>query len=208
MKDYFEIDFLDVGSTKSGDAIPIRYCLNDVIRIHLVDGGYQETGKTVAEKINLYYNSPHRIDSVVVTHPDGDHAGGLRTVLEEFEIGELWMLRPWLYAEHLLDRFQRFTSAENLQKRLREIYPNIAALEEIAEDKNIPILAPFQGSVVGSFSVMAPTPKRYLDLIVESERTPESAEAKEASTADQIGTILGRVAIKAINFIGSIRVSQ
>jgi hypothetical protein len=27
-------------------------------------------------------------------NPDGDHANGLRAFLEEFEVGELWMLRP------------------------------------------------------------------------------------------------------------------
>jgi len=179
MSDFFEIDFLDVETSKSGDAIPLRYQLNNLIRIHVVDGGFQDTGEKVVEHIKTYYDDPNFIDYVVVSHPDGDHAGGLRKVLEEFEVGELWMLRPWLYANELINRFSRFTSVDNLIKRLKEIYPNIAALEEIAIEKGISILEPFQGSKIGQFTVMAPTKSRYLNLVVESEKTPESVKQSE-----------------------------
>lgn len=128
MTDFFEIDFLDVESKKSGDAVPLRYSINGNQRIHITDGGFQATGDKLVTHINKYYGNPSYIDSVLVTHPDGDHAVGLRKLFEEYEIGELWMLRPWLYADELIDRFSRFTSVENLAKRLREIYPNIAAL--------------------------------------------------------------------------------
>lgn len=89
MADFFEIDFLDVESSKSGDAIPLRYQPNGVSRIHVVDGGYQATGEKLVSHIKTYYGDPYFIDSVVVSHPDGDHVGGLRKVLEEFEVGEL-----------------------------------------------------------------------------------------------------------------------
>ena len=174
MSDFFEIDFLHLGSSKSGDAIALRYEINGITTIHVVDGGFQDTGEKVIEHINRYYDNPYHIDRVVVSHPDGDHAGGLRAVLEEFDIGELWMLRPWLYAEEIIDRFTRFSSVENLKKRLRNIYPNIATLEEIAEQNGIPIHEPFQGKMIGKFIVMAPSRIRYLDLVVESEKTPES----------------------------------
>jgi hypothetical protein len=108
---------------------------------------------------------------------------GLRSVLEEFEVGALWMLRPWLYASEIIDRFARFTNVDNLKARLREIYPNLVALEEIAERKGIPIYEPFQGSVIGAFNVLAPSKSRYLDLIVDSDKTPESAAEAEQSTA-------------------------
>jgi len=184
MSDYFEIDFLDVESNKSGDAIPLRYTLNGLSYIHVVDGGFQDTGQAVVDHINKHYGNPTFIDHVVVTHPDGDHAGGLRKVLEDFQVGALWMLRPWLYAEELIDRFERYSSVENLASRLKELYPNIEALEELAEIYGVPIYEPFQGTMIGAFTVMAPTKTRYLDLVVESERTPKPAkEEKEASTA-------------------------
>lgn len=176
MLDFYEIDFLNVESKKSGDAIPLRYSINGVTRIHITDGGFQDTGDKVVQHVNKYYNYPNTIDAVIVSHPDGDHAGGLRAVLETFNVSELWMLRPWLYADELIRRFTYFSNVENLVRRLKEVYPNIAALEEIAVSKGVPIREPFQGAVIGEFIVLAPTKERYLDLVVESEKTPEAAE--------------------------------
>lgn len=199
MTDFFEIDFLDVESEKSGDAIPLRYSINGIQRIHITDGGFQATGDKLAAHINKYYSNPSYIDSVVVTHPDGDHAGGLRKLFEEYEIGELWMLRPWLYADELIDRFSRFTSVENLAKRLREIYPNIAALEDLAIEFGTVIKEPFQGQVIGEIHVLAPSKVRYLDLVVESEKTPEATKAEQASLMEAMGVVVRKVA----NFIRS-----
>lgn len=203
MENFFEIDFLDVESTKSGDAITIRYAVDGVTFIHVVDGGFQDTGSKVIAHIKKHYGNPTYIDRVVVTHPDGDHAGGLRNVLEEFEVGELWMLRPWLYADKIIDRFSRFTSVDNLKKRLRDIYSNIAALEKIAEERGIAIYEPFQGAKIGSFTVMAPTKNRYLDLIVESERTPEAVKDEQADTTNNFKAICEAAKFKVIEFIRS-----
>ena len=173
MSDFFEIDFLNVESDKSGDAIPLRYSIGGVTRIHVTDGGFQDTGDKVVEHINKYYDDPAVINAVIVSHPDGDHAGGLQTVLEKFEVSEFWMLRPWLYVDELIDRFAYYSNKENLANKLKEIYSNVAKLEEIAEENDISILEPFQGNKIGDFTVLAPTKQRYLDLVVTSEKTPE-----------------------------------
>jgi beta-lactamase superfamily II metal-dependent hydrolase len=199
MSDYFEIDFLDVGNSKSGDAIALRYNLDEKMRIHIVDGGFQETGEKLIEHIKEYYDSPSYIDAIIVTHPDGDHAGGLRDLFENFEIGELWMLRPWLYADEIIDRFKRVTSVENLKKRLKEIYPNIAALEEIAEEKGVPIYEPFQGRKIGEFVVLSPSKDFYLNLVVESEKTPEATKIAQESLLEATGKLIR----KAVAFIRS-----
>lgn len=182
MGDFYEIDFLDVEAKKSGDAIPIRYSLGGSTRIHVTDGGFQDIGEAIVKHINKYYDNPSHIDALVVTHPDGDHAGGLRILLDEYEIGELWMLRPWLYAEELIDRFSRFTSVDNLIRRLKELYPNLVALEELADEHSVPIYEPFQGAKIGHFLVMAPTKRRYLDLIVESDKTPAATATEQLLT--------------------------
>lgn len=196
MADYFEIDFLDVESTKSGDAIAMRYSVAGRTYIHITDGGFQTTGENLKNHVNTYYGNPQKIDFVVVTHQDGDHAGGLRTILNDFSVGELWMLRPWLYADELLPRFARYKNVENLKSRLKEIYPNIAALEEIAEEKGIPIRAPFQGSNVGSFTVMAPTKNRYLDLVVNSDKTPTPSKTQSFAKSSMLFAALEAVTEK------------
>ena len=193
MSDFFEIDFLSVGTGKSGDAITMRYNISGNNRIHVVDGGFQETGDDIVNHINKYYNSPDYIDAVVVTHPDGDHAGGLRKLFDEFEIKQLWMLRPWVYAEELIDRFSRFKSIENLQKRLKELYPNIAKLEELANENDTPIFEPFQGAQIGDFTVLAPSKTNYLDLLVESEKTPEATKKAQESLFEAAGKIVKKV---------------
>ena len=190
MSDYFEIDFLKVGNSKSGDAIAMRYNTGNQTRIHVVDGGFQETGEQLVDHINQYYNNPVQIDAVILTHPDGDHAVGLRELFDNFTIKELWMLRPWLYADELIHRFSRFSSVENLKKRLQEIYPNVKKLEELAEQNSVPIYEPFQNASIGSFTCLAPSKEKYLDLVVESEKTPEATKAAEESLLEAAGKIL------------------
>lgn len=180
MADYFEIDFLSVGDNQSGDAITLRYERAGSTFVHVVDGGFQDDGPHVMAHLRKYYGGAD-VSHVVLTHPDGDHAGGLRTVLEECAVaprGGLWMLRPWLYARELLGHFARFTTVGGLERALREAYPNVAALEAIAQSRGIPIYEPFQGARIGEFTVLAPSKPRYLQLIVDSERTPKKAAQK------------------------------
>lgn len=176
MQDFYEIDFLDVETKKSGDAITVRHSLNGQEYIHVVDGGYVSNGRMVVDHIKKYYGGSSRVDHVVSTHPDSDHTGGLRLVLEEMEVGTLWMNRPWLYSEEIIHRFSRFKNADNLSKALKEAYPNTAALEEISLKKGIRIEEAFQGKSVGAFTIMAPTRSRYLDKVVDSEKTGQVAK--------------------------------
>ncbi len=184
MADFFEIDFLGVETKKSGDAIAIRYEQAGETNIHVVDGGYATSGESLRDLINKYYGNPSFINRVIATHNDGDHARGLVEILEHFEVGELWMLRPWQYADELIGRFNTYNSVEHLKGRLRKAYSNLAALEEIANRKGIRIHEPFQGAKIGAFHVMAPTRDRYLELILTSNKTPESHV--EESAADGV----------------------
>lgn len=181
MADFIELDFLDVESEKSGDAITLRYEVNGVQSVHVIDGGYVDTGNKVVTHLDKWYGGVD-IHNVVLTHPDQDHANGLRKVLEECNVNALWMHRPWLYATELLASFPTYKSVESLRSKLRALYPGPAALEDIAGERNIPIYEPFQGAQIGQFLVTAPSKARYLQLIVDSERTPEKrAEEKSLS---------------------------
>lgn len=186
MADFFEIDFLNVEAKSSGDAICIRYEVDGLQYVHVVDGGFQATGDAVVKHINVFYGGPALLDNVVATHNDGDHAVGLQAVLEHFDVGALWMLRPWIYAAELLPRFKNYSNAENLRRALRSAYGNLAALEDIADRKGIPIHEPFQGAAIGHFRVMAPTQQRFLDLVVDSDKTPVAADEGALSTVGKV----------------------
>lgn len=175
MADYFELDFLSVETKRSGDSICIRYSVGEQTRVHVVDGGYIDTGDQIIKHLKTHFQTT-QVDNVVLTHSDQDHANGLRKVLEECTVGTLWMNRPWLYAEELIDRFETYNSVEHLRRKLRDVYTGPATLEDIANEKGIPIREAFQGAQIGAFTVMTPSKARYLDLIVESNKTPEAAE--------------------------------
>jgi beta-lactamase superfamily II metal-dependent hydrolase len=179
MTDSVEIDFLAVETGKSGDAIAIRYSVNGTTTVHVVDGGFLDTGDKLVEHLQTHYQTTH-VDHVVLTHTDQDHVNGLRKVLEQCTVGRLWMNRPWIYAEELIHRFETYNSVDALRRRLRTVYAAAASLEELALEKRIPINTPLQGAAIGSFTVMAPSKARYLDLIVESDKTPTSIEEERA----------------------------
>jgi beta-lactamase superfamily II metal-dependent hydrolase len=159
-------------SRTRADAIAIRYQIGAEWAVHLVDGGYSMTAPDVAKFIRGTYGTD-LINHVVVTHPDRDHAEGLAPILERFRVGALWMLRPWEYAAQLYPYFPLYQSVEAVAKRLQNEYPYIYDLEKIARRRGIDILEPFQGAYIGPFRVLAPSPTRYLQLVIQSEKTPK-----------------------------------
>ena len=194
MTEFFEIDFLETGDKGSGNAITLRY-RDGHDYIHVVDGGYTGDGDKIVEHISKYYDNATFINHVVLTHPDGDHAAGLKKVLEKFRIGTLWMNRPWLHIDELLPRFNYDYTEEGLIRRLKKDFPHTAELEEIAKNKRIEIKQAFQGTNIGKSIVLAPSINRYIDIIVESDKTPEP----ERLAASE-GRLFERVAVFIRNF--------
>lgn len=180
--EFYEIDFVEAGENKSGDAIALRYGTQMGTQItqlvHVVDGGYATSndGQKLIDHINAHYEGATSINHVVLTHHDTDHASGLKTVVETCRIGTLWMNRPWIYVDELLPLFEYAYTRDGLIERLKRDFPHTAELEEIAVRRGIPIQDAFQGIVIGQFIVLAPTKARYLELVLASDRTPESNE--------------------------------
>ena len=173
MADFYEIDFHNVTSINhrnSGDAISIRYRKNDTETIHVVDGGWYETGHNVIGHIRTYYGNPSRIDHVVVTHPDKDHCEGLMPIIQNFEVGTIWMFRPWQYANYLRHFYANKPSEQQLIRCLKAAYPFAAQIEQLGIDHAIPIVAPIAGSKIGEFSVLSPTITSYFARIRSSSR--------------------------------------
>lgn len=80
--------FLPVGH---GDAVFVELPGGDTM---LVDTGPPGWGRDAAERVivpYLLHRRVRRIDVVVITHPDADHAGSLPTILEQLDVGEVWI---------------------------------------------------------------------------------------------------------------------
>ena len=175
MADFIELDFIEAGDKGSGDAIAVRHHQGSYDWVYIVDGGYSDDGQKLLDHIRKHYDGPAYIDYVVLTHSDTDHASGLETVLEECRVQRLWMNRPWEHVDELMPKFERYQDRDRLISRLKRDFPKVAELEEIAKRKGIPIEDAFQGDTVGVFTVLSPRKSMYLDLIVESEKTPVPA---------------------------------
>ena len=175
MTDFIEIDFIEAGDSGSGDAIAIRHRRDSLDWIYVVDGGYADDGQKLVDHIRKHYDNPSLIDYVVLTHPDADHASGLESILGEFQVSQLSMNRPWVHVDYLMPMFKYYQDRERLIARLKRDFPKAAELEELANDKGIEINDAFTGNAIGEFTVLSPHKTTYLELIVESDKTPVPA---------------------------------
>lgn len=189
----YEIDFLPVGNgDKSGDAIAIRYGRQDNYKVMVVDGGTKESGQALVEHIKEYYQTDY-VDYVVNTHPDQDHASGLTEVLENLEVGELWIHRPWLYVNEIVKHVDnsdtkflrdKRTTIQSIKDRFQwEYYKYAKELENIANKKGITIKEPYEGCKIGDFIVLSPSKNWHLfNLIPNSDKTKEIQSMEESKS--------------------------
>ncbi len=175
-----EIDFFDVDSgEKSGDAIVLRYGdFNDKGNqfVVVIDGGTIGTGRKMVKHIREVYGTNY-VDLVVCSHPDGDHASGLREIVREMVVGELWMHQPWEHSDEIKHLFKDGRMTENsLSEKLKDAYAFAYDLEEIAKTKiNLKIREPFAGLSFNNFTieVLGPSKDYYVELVPSFTKTPE-----------------------------------
>lgn len=198
----YEIDFLPAGEgERSGDAIALRFgnLLADPPQqtVVVIDAGYQKSGEALVSHVKTFFKTD-RIDAVVSTHPDGDHASGLEIVLNEMQVGCLLMHQPWNNTDGISDFFQdgRVTD-ESVKNIVRASLDNAHALEKIANQKKIRIVQPFWG-VTGfnnTMRVLGPTQDYYKKLLPGYRGTPEPKQ--------ELGTF-GQFVIKAKEVIQNV----
>src|SRR3989339_883622 len=77
------VTFINVGQV--GDSILIQTPLNKNI---LIDGGLWYAGEKNIAPV-LKNKNIEKIDTVILTHPHGDHYGGLEYILKNFKVAEV-----------------------------------------------------------------------------------------------------------------------
>lgn len=139
----YEVDYLQVGDgEKSGDAIALRFGNLTGPRseqtVVVIDGGTADTGDSMVSHIRDWYGGTDEIDYVISTHPDSDHACGLKTILEKMKVGVLLMHRPW---EHAGDVKEAFSDGRWTERGLGDMFEKsirfASDLESIAKRKGV-----------------------------------------------------------------------
>ncbi|HCA9543515.1 TPA: MBL fold metallo-hydrolase [Klebsiella pneumoniae] len=185
----YEVDFLAVGEKKSGDAICIRWGnlhgARHEQKVVVIDAGYASTGAQIIEHLENYYHT-NIIDLLISTHPDGDHVGGLSHVIENAEVKEFWIHKPWEHNENLAAEFSdgRITDA-SIARRMQENLQKAYDAVKLAEKKEIEIHEPFQGKTWDNATlvVVGPTQAYYETLIPDFARMPKKAEEVSGTEA-------------------------
>lgn len=189
----YELDFLRVGeNTKAGDAIAFRFWDPDGTEdnqiVCIVDGGYTQSGEDLKNHINKYYNT-NAVDLVISTHPDSDHSGGLKHILEKMEVKRLWLHRPWHRTEGMADLFKDGRITDNsIKEKLKDGLESVYELEQIAISKQIEIKDHFQGLTEfdDSVYVLGPSEEYYDELIPEFRCTPEPKAEEQKSLIEKV----------------------
>jgi beta-lactamase superfamily II metal-dependent hydrolase len=174
VKVHCEIEFFAVGEgSKAGDAIIVRYGDVNNFKIMIVDGGTAETGEKLVAHLKKQFSPTVALEHVVLTHSDVDHASGLREVLREIPVANVWMHIPWLLAKEAKQYFKKKDwTDEALYKNIKDKYDIVAELAELAFHKST-VYYPFEGSQIGPFRVLSPDRTTYLRLMTQFDKTPD-----------------------------------
>jgi beta-lactamase superfamily II metal-dependent hydrolase len=173
-----EIEFLAVGAgSKAGDAIIARYGEKKAYELMLIDGGTADTGDKIVAHLKKYFGQT-ALEHVLLTHSDADHASGLRTVLNEIPVKNLWLHLPWFLSADAIALFKdkRWTK-DGLQAAIKKEYDIIGEIFDIACARGCQVYYPFQGNNIGPFRILSPSQYAYLHLLPQFEKTPDADQS-------------------------------
>jgi beta-lactamase superfamily II metal-dependent hydrolase len=163
-----EVDFLPVGDGKdSGDAIAFRFTSPETGEwVHvIVDAGFKDDGTALVDHVKKYFNTTS-IDLAILTHPDGDHIGGMGEVIRGLNVKQLWL--------------------HNIGSHGGSELPAATAVSEligVAGDQGTPVYEVWAGTQAfgGALTILGPDRAYYEQLVLE--QISESAESKSLSAA-------------------------
>jgi beta-lactamase superfamily II metal-dependent hydrolase len=180
----YEIDFLQVGEgSKGGDAIALRWGnlteIGTEQTVMVIDGGTKDSGQELVDHIKKYYKTDE-VDYVINTHPDADHSSGLTVVLENLNVKNLIMHKPWDKADELTNFFKsgKVTIA-GLRKNIIASLNNAYDLEMLAKKRGIEVSELFSdhfNNPDDEIIILSPSEDYYKLLVANFRETPEPKE--------------------------------
>jgi len=189
----FEVDFLPVGKgATSGDAIALRF--GDLLtggsqQVVTIDGGTLVSGEKLCRHIETHYGT-NTVDVAVLTHPDQDHASGMRVILEMMDVRAVVMHRPWLYSDyvkHIAD--DKRVTVDSIAARIEGQFIAAKEVEELAIDKvgekNIfqPFALPHSS---GPLKCLGPTEEFYLKQLPYFRSLPDAKSTSSTALSTKL----------------------
>jgi beta-lactamase superfamily II metal-dependent hydrolase len=185
-----EIEFLPVGDgCKPGDGIVVRYGDANGWELMVIDAGNLDCGKAIVSHVQNAFGNDAVISHAVVTHPDADHASGMREVLAGLPVTNLWLHLPWQFAAAARPYFaNKNWTDQGLAQELRSEYGIIGELVDLAAENKISVYQPFAGMSIGPFRVLSPFQNLYPYFLAQFDRTPDPDQA----ALEQAGFWIGK----------------
>ena len=173
----YEFDVIAVGKDSDASAMVARFTRpdNGAMGHIVIDAGWKADGDTVVEHLERHYNPPS-LDMVLLTHPDGDHIGGMGKIFDAFFVDRLVLHKIHERGGASLD------AAEAVEE-----------LIEKAESRGTTVVEPKPGSTFAgsAFTILGPSDDYYGQLVQEEVEK----EAAGAVVAKSLGL---REAAKAL----------
>ena len=190
----YEVDFIPVGEgEKSGDAIAIRFGNLNGPRseqtVITIDGGTADSGDLLVGHILNHYKTD-TVDIALLTHPDNDHASGMRNVIEKLKVRQIVMHLPWNHSmsvKALIDDTR--VSHNSLRERTKKNLKAAKDIFDLASQKGIAIVEPFAGTGSENIKVLGPTREFYQTMLANFDFMPGT----DSNVLDPLSTMFKKL---------------
>ena len=96
--------------------------------------------------MKTFYGTEY-VNGVISTHPDLDHACGLKVVLEKLDFGALVMHKPCEHAEEICQLLDEPLAPSKMKEKLRKALSAAHDLQAICKEKGKSIIDPAPGNI-------------------------------------------------------------
>jgi beta-lactamase superfamily II metal-dependent hydrolase len=133
----------------------------------IIDAGFEDDGEALVNHVKHHYGVSS-IDLAILTHPDGDHIGGMGVVVRKLDVGTLWL--------------------HDLGARGGASLPAADAVDEligVAAANGTAVAEPFAGShgFGGALRILGPTEDYYEQMVGEQLAVSPASRGRAALLA-------------------------